>query len=338
MAAHPASTTSETQKLFLVDPPQELQLKIYKLASIHKEPISPELWFPLRRSRVNNIFARGYEYLDLILAAGVDPDRNKGRLPGAFTAVDLATTCKSIRNLVLGSELLFYKYHNFDFTCMTTMHKYLAAIIPSRRNAIKSIQVLFDIHNDPASAFIMLSACRDLEHLTLDITFIGERFQGYEFWQTPGVHQLIQLRGLRSFKLTCGDKTPTWNFLEYVHETIRNEEMTPQSEINLRFEVAILEKIINDAVSRETKANCDITRQEVQEAIQKPGVNPRIDEFQLQPTAAPDGVQKNAEDASAPDTTISASQSFPSHGGEDSGKEHSPPNSVQTYNLTDRST
>lgn len=314
---------SKTQKLFLLDLPNELQMKIYALASRHEEPISPELWLPMNRSHVNNTFAHGLQYLDPLLASYLDPDRNKGHRLGTLSAEDLAATCKSVRKLVLGTELLFYKLNTFDFTCMSSMHRYLAAITPSRRNAIKSIRVIFDIHNDPQSAFIMLSVCHGLEDLTLDITLTGERFRNHRFLTTPGIHELVKLRGLKSFKLTYGDRHPRWNFLEYVHDRIRNEQMTSKSEMDLGFEVAILERIIQDIVSRGTKASCDITQQAVQEAIRSAKVNPRVDEFLLQPISTSSRAQRSIDRLCDLVATMSASLNPPIHGADDAGNKYS---------------
>jgi hypothetical protein len=97
------------------------------------------------------------------------------------------------------------------------------------------------------------------------------------FLLTPGMDKLMSLRGLKSFKLTYVDQPPIWSFLDLVHRRIRRTPMTFQSEIDLRIEVAALEKEIDHAVTTGAKIDCVITHWEVNEGIQRAEVKPRLD-------------------------------------------------------------
>ncbi|KAG4438225.1 hypothetical protein IFR05_006298 [Cadophora sp. M221] len=226
--------------------PSEILSNILSLACTHDKPIKPYQWLP-----GSTKFTHDTIYTSSTYGIYRHPARVKGRLDPALAAVDLAQTCRAIGNIVVG-DCLMYKHNEFEFHNTITMLTYLVALTPERRNAITSIRVLYDFACEPAPAFVILSTCKKLRHLELDITVMSRFFRPgvSSFDQAPGYAELVSLRGV-TVKLVYSEEGIHWNFIHDVLLNVRHtvpplEPFHPQDVEDLRHEVRLLNESINE--------------------------------------------------------------------------------------------
>ncbi|KAL2066946.1 hypothetical protein VTL71DRAFT_1370 [Oculimacula yallundae] len=226
--------------------PQEILSQILRYACTNVGSIKPEQSLP-RSSQ----FAHENPYVSSRLA-GIyrHPVRYNGRLPSALTAVELGFTSRLVSKIVR-EEFFLYKENTFDFLDMKSMLTYLVAILPERRNAIKSIRVQYDFtaNCEPAAALTILSACEGLKYLELDITLLARYFNPNvrSFDKVPGYNELVKLRGVE-VKLVFGEDAPSWSFIHTVLYNVRSLPITnviPEVVADLRTEVKLVNEEIN---------------------------------------------------------------------------------------------
>jgi hypothetical protein len=281
----------------------EIKLNILAYACTNPEPIKPEQWLPGTNTFAHNTpwttstFNKVYR----------DSARENGRLPAALAAVDLMLTNKDINNLVDG-ESLFYKYNTFQFNNLKSMLKYLVSLTPKRRDAIRAISVTWDMI-DAASAFAILSKCRCLRSLSLDITLLDRHFE-MGVMSTPGIDNLMGLRGLHSLELIYGD-VGGWNLVHQVIVVNRNhDEVTLDLLQEFREEVAEFEKQLVEAVTSQTKDDSRISGDDITLAVESAGVNSRDGDFQKIIKAHED-LSANSSNNSAHTTNLLTGPSVP---------------------------
>ncbi|KAH6718732.1 hypothetical protein BKA61DRAFT_669070 [Leptodontidium sp. MPI-SDFR-AT-0119] len=229
----------------LTSMPPEILFDILRRACTHHEPIKPHQWLP-----GSTKFAHDTLYTNSTNGIYRHPARVNGRLDPALAAVDLMKTCRAIGKIII-EDCLMYKDNEFEFRDMKSMLTYLVAITPERRNAVRSIRVLYDYACNPAPAFVILSTCKRLRHLELDITVMSKFFEPtvFSFDQAPGYAELVKLRGV-AVKLVYAEEGTHWNFIHDVlvkvrHTVIPPTPVDPQDVENLYTEVSLLNDSIN---------------------------------------------------------------------------------------------
>lgn len=174
-----------------------------------------------------------------------------------------------------GAGAALLQHNTFHFVHWKVMHAYLGGIIPSRRNAIRDIQLILrcEFEFSYNSIFAVLSNCESLQHLTIDLSFYCHHFA---LSQHDDMTELKQLRGLQSLKLIYDSYAmQNNNFVRSVCQARRISPITPQEEDKIRFEVAHLEEAINYIVTSGTKEQRSITQLEGDRIFSRAGVNPR---------------------------------------------------------------
>ncbi|KAH7304829.1 hypothetical protein BKA65DRAFT_486171 [Rhexocercosporidium sp. MPI-PUGE-AT-0058] len=253
----------------LVTLPPEILTEILRRVCKHDEPLKPEQWLP-RSTK----FAHDTPFNTSNFGRYRHPVRVNGRLDPALAAVDLANTCRAISR-ILGEDCPMYKYNSFEFRDMKAMLTYLVAITPERRNAIKSIRVLYDYGSEPTPALIILSTCKALERLELDITIMSKFFDTgvFSFSEAPGYAELMKLRGV-DIKLVYSEEGTHWNLIHDVLVTVRHSllPLDPRDVEDLRAEVHLLNETIN-AVTKVARPPIPIyTANELQAAADTAGI------------------------------------------------------------------
>ncbi|CZS91055.1 uncharacterized protein RCO7_01421 [Rhynchosporium graminicola] len=229
----------------LLDLPTELLSTILNYACIHRGHIKPEQFtpgstqfsheYPLNVNR-NGIIIRtpaidtyGRRHVALTAIA------NKyltGPLLIFRSSIQLSQTCRRINDIVI-NDFLFYKHNRFDFFDTASLLKYLVVLLPERRNAIRSIRVHWDCNmgSQAAAAFTILSTCRGLKYLELDITLLAPFFEFESeirsFRSAPGWTELMKLRGV-NVKLVYAEKDHYgWNFISDVLTVVYGSRYAP---------------------------------------------------------------------------------------------------------------
>jgi len=196
--------------------PTEILTKILSFACTHSETIMPEQFAP----GLAKFSLRLDPTLPLVPGSCPALTRHRGALPQELSAFDITRTCHMMHELVDGDHI-FYANNHFEFSNQQALLKYLVALPSSRRNAIRSIKVKYDYHGIPAAAFLMLTVCYGLNHLSLDIMGMTNFFVPYltHFSQAPGYPQLMALKGLKSLKLI--HEHQGWSLIDDILARIR---------------------------------------------------------------------------------------------------------------------
>ncbi len=141
MAPLPSTSDIKKEGYFrFLDLPIELQIKICKMATTFEQRILPEIWL----MPAWNTFVHGMSLSNIRNLHHWDLPSDANDIPDVLAAENLAATCKALRRLIMGTELLFYKFNTFHFYGAWTMSAYMTAITPTKRNAIRSIRLIVD--------------------------------------------------------------------------------------------------------------------------------------------------------------------------------------------------
>lgn len=124
----------------------------------------------------------------------------------------IARTLKQFARIMVGERLLF-RCNKFQFANTKSLLRFLGTIPIQARNAIGSLSIRWDCDGNPQTAFALLSKCKELRHLNINISGLGRFFavheneegefimRGSNYTQIPGFEELSFLRGVQELSI-----------------------------------------------------------------------------------------------------------------------------------------
>lgn len=181
----PANMTSiTTKKKSFEDLPNELISDIFQLMITHDGPVTlAKKWSENEQS---------------YLLAGVDSTHVGSVNHSALIALHLALVSKRMADVVQGRSL-YHRSNCLKFLSADTWVNYLASVSVNVRTSIQVVNITLTATDDFPAAFIALSNCQGLTEVALTLHKHNFGYKSGMF--RPGMDELLQLRGLKRFRL-----------------------------------------------------------------------------------------------------------------------------------------